>query len=107
MISQIHFSIRELIMQTYLQVTLEVANKNRDDAVEVYRKYKDPFLNTVPGEKSKALLVRKEDVQVLHGFSSTETAESYLKSDLFNKDVVIALTPLLDATPEIRIYEAH
>ena len=94
-------------MQTYLQVTLEVANKNRDAAGEVYEKYKDPFLNTVPGAQSKALLVRKEDVQVLHGFSSMEAAESYLKSDLFNKDVVSALTPLLDAAPEIRIYEAH
>ncbi len=94
-------------MQTYLQVTLEVANKNRDAAGEVYKKYKDPFLNTVPGAQSKSLLVRKEDVQVLHGFSGMEAAESYLKSDLFNKDVVIALTPLLDATPEIRIYEAH
>ncbi len=107
MLNQTQFSIRELIMQTYLQVTLEVANKNRDAAVEVYKKYKDPFLNTVPGAQSKDLLVRNEDVQVLHGFSSTEAAESYLKSDLFNKDVVSALTPLLDAAPEIRIYEAH
>ncbi len=94
-------------MQTYLQVTLEVANENRDAAGEVYKKYKDPFLTTVPGAQSKSLLVRKEDVQVLHGFSSMEAAESYLKSDLFNKDVVSALTPLLDAAPEIRIYEAH
>ncbi len=94
-------------MQTYLQVTLEVANKNRDAAGEVYNKYKDPFLNTVPGAQSKSLLVRKEDVQVLHGFSSIEAAESYLAGDLFNKDVVSALTPLLDAAPEIRIYEAH
>ncbi len=107
MLNQIHFSIRESTMQTYLQVTLGVANKNRDAAVEVYKKYKEPFLNTIPGAQSKSLLVRKEDVQVLHGFSSMEAAESYLKSDLFNKDVVIALTPLLDATPEIRIYEAH
>ncbi len=107
MVNEIQFSMRESIMQTYLQVTLGVANKNRDAAVEVYKKYKDPFLNTVPGAQSKSLLVRKEDVQVLHGFSSMDAAESYLKSDLFNKDVVSALTPLLDGTPEIRIYEAH
>ena len=94
-------------MQTYLQVTLEVANENRDAAGEVHKKYKDPFLTTVPGAQSKVLLVRKEDVQVLHGFSSMEAAESYLKSDLFNQDVVSALTPLLDGAPEIRIYEAH
>ena len=107
MLNQSHLSIREVIMQTYLEVTLQVANKNRDAAGGVYQKYKDPFLNTVPGAQSKSLLVRKEDVQVLHGFSSMEAAESYLASDLFKQDVVSALTPLLDAAPEIRIYEAH
>ncbi len=106
-LNHIQFSIKESIMQTYLQVTLEVANKNRDAAGEVYNKYKDPFLNTVPGAQSKSLLVRKEDVQVLHGFSSMEAAESYLASDLFTQDVVTALKPLLDAAPDIRIYEAH
>ncbi len=94
-------------MQTYLQVTLEVANKNRDAAAGVYNEYKELFLDTIPGAQSKSLLVRKEDVQVLHGFSSMEAAESYLASDLFTNDVVNALTPLLDAAPEIRIYEAH
>ncbi len=94
-------------MQTYLQITLEVADKNRDAAAGVYTEYKEPFLNSVPGAESKSLLVRKEDVQVLHGFSSMEAAESYLASDLFKNDVVDALTPLLDAAPEIRIYEAH
>ncbi len=94
-------------MQTYLQVTLEVANKNRDAAAGVYKEYKELFLTTIPGAQSKSLLVRKEDVQVLHGFSSMEAAESYLASDLFTKDVVTALKPLLDAAPEIRIYEAH
>jgi hypothetical protein len=94
-------------MQAYLQITLEVADKNRDAAAGVYTEFKEPFLNSVPGAESKSLLVRKEDVQVLHGFSSMEAAESYLASDLFKNDVVDALTPLLDAAPEIRIYEAH
>ena len=94
-------------MQAYLQVTLKIANKNRGAAVEVYQKYKEPFLNTIPDAQSKSLLVREEDVQVLHGFSSMKSADSYLKSDLFNKDVVTELSPLLDAKPEIRIYEAH
>ncbi len=94
-------------MPTYLQVTLKVADKNREAAAGVYTEYKEPFLSTIPGAQSKSLLVRKEDVQVLHGFSSMEAAESYLASDLFTKDVVNALTPLLNAAPEIRIYEAH
>ena len=94
-------------MQTYLEVTLKVANKNRDAAAGVYTKYKEPFLNTISGAVSKSLLVRDEDVQVLHEFSSQEAAEAYLTSNLFSKDIVSELGPLLDADPEIRIYEAH
>ncbi len=94
-------------MQTYLQITLKVADKNREAAAGVYAKYKAPFLDTVSGAESKSLLVRGEDVQVLHGFSSKEAAESYLESDIFSKDVVSELGPLLDADPEFRIYEAH
>ena len=94
-------------MQTYLQITLKVADKNREAAAGVYTKYKAPFLDTVSGAESKSLLVRDEDVQVLHGFSSKEAAESYLKSDIFTNDVVSELGPLLDADPEVRIYEAN
>ena len=94
-------------MQTYLQITLKVADKNREAAAGVYTKYKAPFLDTVSGAESKSLLVRDEDVQVLHGFSSKEAAESYLESDIFSNDVVSELGPLLDADPEVRVYEAH
>lgn len=90
---------------TYLEITLKIQEKNRPSAAEVYRKFKQPFLSTIPGAKSKELLVREEDVQVLHGFDSVEHAQAYLKSDLFNKDVVVALQPLLDSGPEVRIYQ--
>ena len=102
-----HFSIEESAMQTYLQFTLKVADKNREAAAGVYTRYKAPFLDTVDGAESKALLIRDEDVQVLHGFSDREAAEAYLKTDMFSNDVVSELGPLLDADPEIRIYEAH
>ncbi len=94
-------------MQTYLQITLKVADKNREAAAGVYTKYKPPFLDTVSGAESKALLIRNEDVQVLHEFSSKEAAESYLESDIFKNDVVGELGSLLDGDPEVRIYEAH
>ncbi len=94
-------------MNTYLQITLKVADKNREAAAGVYTKYRTPFLDTVPGAESKALLVRDDDVQVLHGFSNKEAAESYLASDMFTNDIVSELGPLLDADPEVRIYEAH
>jgi hypothetical protein len=90
----------------YLQITLKIANANRPAAAGIYREYKAPFLNTIAGAKSKELLVRDEDVQVLHGFDSMENANAYLQSALFTADVVGALKPLLDAAPDVRIYQA-
>jgi hypothetical protein len=57
-----------------------------------------------PGAKSKDLLVRDDDVQVLHGFDSTANAEAYLKSSPFQSDVVTSLSPLLAAAPDVRVY---
>lgn len=88
----------------YLQITLQIAAANRPAAAGVYQRYKTPFLNTVSGARSKELLVRDEDVQVLHGFDSAEQAQAYLGSSLFTADVVTALKPLLGAAPEVRIY---
>ena len=90
----------------YLQITLKIADSNRATAAGIYQKYKAPFLGTIAGAKSKELLVRDEDVQVLHGFDSNENANAYLESELFNVDVVGGLSPLLDAAPDVRIYQA-
>ena len=89
---------------TYLQITLQVAPKNREAAGAVYTKYRGPFLATVDGATDKQLLMREEDVQVMHTFSNPDAAAAYLTSELFNNDVVRELGPLLDADPEIRIY---
>ena len=90
----------------YLQITLKIADANRAAAAGIYQKYKAPFLDTVGGAKSKELLVRDEDVQVLHGFDSEANAKDYLESELFTADVVGDLRPLLDAAPDVRIYTA-
>ncbi len=91
--------------KAFLEITLKIAPENRAKAGGVYTKYRSPFLSSTPGAESKDLLVRTEDVQVLHGFDSKANAESYLRSALFQKDVVPALKPCLLADPEIRIYE--
>ncbi len=91
----------------YLEITLKVSMADRAKAGAVYSKYKSPFLTTIHGAKSKELLLREEDVQVLHGFDTRESAESYLKSTLFGDDVVGALKAYLMAGPEIRIYDAQ
>lgn len=88
-----------------LEITMQVSEANRAKAGAVYQKYKGAFLAKVPGAESKELLLRREDVQVLHQFDSRESAEKYLGSPLFGVDVVGELMPLLAAEPEIRIYE--
>ena len=88
----------------YLQITLKIADDNRPAAAKIYRDYRDPFLKGIPGALSKELLLREEDVQVLHGFDTVEHAGAYLKSALFQNDVAAALAPLLAADPEVRIY---
>lgn len=90
---------------TYLEITLKIAHPNRPAAAGVYQRYRAPFLDTVAGATSKELLVRDDDVQVLHGFDTQDQANAYLKSTLFTADVVSALAPLLEAAPEIRIYQ--
>ena len=91
----------------YLEITLKIAPENRPAAAAIYAEYKDPFLTTVAGADSKALLVRDDDVQVLHGFDTVASASAYLASDLFTQDVFVALKPLVLADPEVRIYQAN
>lgn len=92
------------ITGAYLEITLKVNDSDRGAAAGVYSKYKQPFLKQITGAVSKELLIRTEDVQVLHGFKTQADAEAYLKTDLFNNDVVLALKPYLQASPEVRIY---
>lgn len=88
----------------YLEITLKVNDADRAAAAGIYLKYKQPFLKQIKGAVSKGLLIRTDDVQVLHGFETQADAEAYLKSDLFNNDVVSALKPYLQAAPEVKIY---
>jgi quinol monooxygenase YgiN len=99
-----HLPQKENVPMVYLQITLKVRADRRPAAAEVYRRYRAPFLSTVTGATSKELLVRDDDVQVLHGFDSRANAEAYLKTPLFERDVVTALSPLLDAPPDVRVY---
>lgn len=88
----------------YLQITLKVAPTDRPAAAAIYTQYKEQFLKQIAGAQSKELLIREEDVQVLHGFNSKDQALAYLESSMFSQDVVTALKPLLQAAPDVRVY---
>ncbi len=90
----------------YLQITLDISNENRAAAAGIYQKYKTPFLTTIDGATSKELLIRDQDVQVLHGFKTVAQAQAYLNSPLFTQDVVAGLKPYLNSAPDVRIYDA-
>lgn len=91
-------------VKAYLQITMKISNDNRPAAAKVYTDYRQPFLDTIKGALTKDLLIRDEDVQVLHGFDSAENAQAYLSSGLFQNDVFVGLKPLWDADPEVKIY---
>lgn len=91
-------------VKAYLEITMKISGANRPAAAKVYTDYRQPFLDTIEGAMTKNLLVRDDDVQVLHGFDSVEHAQAYLDTDLFKNDVFVGLQPTWDADPDVRIY---
>ncbi|WP_291569337.1 hypothetical protein [Clostridium sp. UBA4548] len=91
-------------VKAYLEITMKINNEKRTAAAKVYSDYRTPFLKSISGALTKDLLIRPEDVQVLHGFDSLENAKLYLDSELFKNDVFVALKPLWDTVPDVKIY---
>ena len=91
-------------VKAFLEITMVIDEKNRPTAAKVYNDYKEPFLKKIKGALSKNLLVRDEDVQVLHGFDSLENAKAYLESEMFKNDVFVGLQPLWNGNPDVKIY---
>lgn len=80
---------------------MKIDESNRPAAVKVYTVYRGPFLEQITGALTKNLLVRDEDVQVLHWFDSVENAQAYLESEMFKNDVFVGLQPLWSADPDV------
>ena len=90
--------------KAYLEITMVIPEANRAAAVKVYTDYRGPFLKDIKGALSKDLLVRAEDVQVLHGFAGLEDARAYLNSAMFTDDVFVGLKGLWTSEPDVKIY---
>jgi len=90
--------------KAYLEITMVICEANRPAAAKVYNDFRQPFLDQIKGAVSKNLLIRDEDVQVLHGFDSVEDAAAYLETNMFKNDVFVGLKPLWSADPEVKIY---
>ena len=92
-------------VKAYLEITMVVNPENRPAAAKVYNDYRQPFLDNIEGALTKELLIREEDVQVIHGFDSQEHAKEYLETYLIKKDVFVGLKPTWAADPDVRFYE--
>jgi len=91
-------------VKAYLQVIMTIDPENRAAAAKVYTDYRKPFLDTIQGAMTKELLIRDEDIQVIHGFDSMEHAKAYLDSELFKTKVFPGLKPTWAKDPDIRFY---
>lgn len=91
-------------VKAYLEITMKIDEANRPAAAKVYNDYREPFLKEIEGALKKDLLIRDEDVQVLHGFDSVEHAQAYLSSAMFRDDVFVGLKPLWSDEPDVKIY---
>ena len=91
-------------VNAYLEITMKIEGASRADAAKVYTDYRGPFLEKIEGALTKDLLIRDEDVQVLHGFDSVEHAQAYLSSEMFQNEVFVGLKPLWSANPDVKIY---
>lgn len=92
-------------VKAYLEITMKINPENRPAAAKVYFDYREPFLKNIEGALTKELLIRDEDVQVIHGFDSLEHAKAYLNTDMFKNDVFVGLKPTWAADPDVRFYE--
>lgn len=92
------------MVKAFLEITMVINENNRPAAAKVYNDYRGPFLKEIKGALTKQLLVREEDIQVLHGFDSVENAKAYLESEMFKNDVFVGLQPLWEKAPEVKIY---
>ena len=69
-----------MTVKAYLEAIMTIEPENRAAAAEVYTTYRQPFLDDIEGAMTKELLVRNEDVQVIHGFDSMEHAKAILRA---------------------------
>ena len=90
--------------KAYLQIALYVKNENAAAGAGVYAKYKESFLKTVAGAKSKELLVRDEGRAGASRLQQHGARKRVSKTELFEKNVVRELGSLLEKASQIRIY---
>ena len=71
---------------------MKINPENRAAAAKVYTDYRQPFLDTIEGALTKELLIRNEDVQVIHVSIAWNTQRHILKQ------ICLAMMSLKDSS---------
>ena len=84
--------------KAYLEITLKVDPRDRPAAGEIYAKYKQPFLDQIPGATSKELLMR----DVLTGLYNRIVQGQEIDSGTVDAIIAMSNEPTLEepASPE-------
>ena len=95
-----------MMEKAYLSVNMKIDSSRLPEVTKVYTNYWEKFLRTIHGARTKDLVIRNEDVQILHSFNSVEDAVGFLSSEMFQRAVFIDLQPYWNDELNVRIYTA-
>ena len=94
-------------IRAYLQETFTLASTSREEMIlQVYAPHRPRFLGRVAGAVSINLLLREEDVQILYGFDTLESAKSFLESAYFGETDDL-LAKYRKGSAALALYAAH
>ncbi len=94
-------------IRAHLLITVKVDSSRRAALIDqVYEPNRTRFLQKIPGAVSKNLLLRREDLAILHGFDTAENAEAYLHSDLYG-ELLRQLADYQEENPVAALYNTH
>ncbi len=94
-------------VRAHLLIRVKIDESRREEMIDkVYEPNRTRFLERISGAISKNLLVRPEDIAILHGFDTRESAEAYLQSSLYQQ-IVNGIADYQEENPSVALYNVH
>ncbi len=91
-------------VRAYLQISLPVPQSRRDEAItRIFLPGRQRFAEQAEGGVSMDMLVRNEDIQVLAGFDTLESARLFQNSPA-GKELLGQLAAMAEKNPGTAIY---
>lgn len=90
--------------KAYVVLTADVPADKRDSASRDYYMNKASFLNDIDGAVNKELLKRDQDLMIVAGFSSLDSANAFLSTELYQKDIFTGMKKYSSKEPVVQVY---